>query len=129
MAYRDQEVLAHEEVCFAVLNFVIAPLRGFDHDKQRVTVSFKLRSLVGAQRIFNRQIVQPELLLHFAHKGVFRLPQPEPDEGVRLFDHLADIINGHFTQPLTGLVRHAIHNHGCGFHQATCYSIRVLVRK
>ncbi|MOA41553.1 hypothetical protein D3C78_1635240 [compost metagenome] len=83
---------------------------------------------MGTKRILNRQIVQAKLLLHLAHKGVFRLPQPEPDEGVRLFDHLADIINGHFTQPLTGLVRHAIHNHGCGFHQATCYSKRVLVR-
>ncbi|MNG98005.1 hypothetical protein D3C79_571320 [compost metagenome] len=121
MAHRDQKVFTHEEVGFTVLDFVVAPLRGFDHDKQRIAVGFELGPLVGAQRILNRQIVQAELFLHLAHKGVLRLPKPEPDEGVRLLDHVADVINGHFTQPFTGFVRHAVHNHGCGFHQATCF--------
>ncbi|MNE58623.1 hypothetical protein D3C80_1536640 [compost metagenome] len=131
MAHRDQEIFTHEEMGFAVLDFVLAPvpLCGFHHDKQRIAVGFEFGALVGTQCILNRQIMQAKLFLHLAHKGVLRLPQPKPDEGVRLFDDFADVINGHFTQPFTGFVRHAVHNHGCGFHQATCYSGRVLVSK
>ncbi len=117
MAHRHQKVFADEEVGFTVFDFVVlAPLRGFDHDEQRIAVGLQLRPLVRAQRVFDRQIVQAELLLHLAHKRRFRLPEPQPDEGVRLFDHLADIVDGHFAQPLAGFVRHTVHHHAFAVH-------------
>ncbi len=86
-------------------------LRGLQHNKNRVAILFNFGPLVGGQRIFNRQIVQPKLLLNFLHKGLIRLIQSQPDIIVRFMDRLADILDFYLFAPFSGAIDDAVYHH------------------
>ena len=86
-------------------------LRGLQHNKNRVAILFNFGPLVGGQRIFNRQIVQPKLLLDFLHKGLIRLIQSQPDIIVRFMDRLADILDFYLFAPFSGAIDDAVYHH------------------
>ncbi len=79
----QHEVRADEDVDLAELDLldVIEVTRGAQDDEQRVAVALQLRTLVGDDRVLDRDLVQPELL---ADRQELRLCRPEqPDPGHR----------------------------------------------
>ena len=82
------------------------------HHEQRFTVFLDLGALVSVPGVFDRQIVQPEFLLHFIELAIGRIAQRNPDETVWLFKIFADILNGWFGELDTVLVGNAIDQHG-----------------
>ena len=68
--------------------------------------------LVGMARVFDRQIVQTELVLHRRQLGIGRVAQRDPDEAIRPADILADIGNRDVGELLSVLVGDAVDQHG-----------------
>ena len=101
MADGEDEVLPEENVNLAVLNGArfrglrLLDLSGAEHDEQRVLVTFELRPLVGRQRVLDREIVEPELLLHLAKQRLVGLEEANPHERVGAFDDVADVVERH----------------------------------
>ena len=55
-------------------------MRRAQHHEHRILVELELRPLVRVVGVFNRQVVQSELLLHLSQHILFGLIQAEPDE-------------------------------------------------
>ena len=66
-----------EDVCLAELDVarVADELRRSEDDEERLSILFELRTLVRGQRVFDGQIVEPELPLNFAQQLEARLVQ------------------------------------------------------
>jgi len=94
MADRHHVAGPHEDVRLADLQ---APALGVhpgraQHDEEAAIVELELGPLVRAQRVLDGQVVQPELLLYAAEQGLFRLVEPDPDEGIGvLLEDVADL--------------------------------------
>ena len=68
-------------------------LGGAQHDEQRVAVLLELWSLVGAERVLDREIVQAECLLEGAQERLVGLLDADPHEPVRLAEDSADLLD------------------------------------
>ena len=80
--------LCGKDVRLSKLDVLVAePCRSQNHE-DRLAVYVQLRSLMGAERILDREIVQPELALQRAQKGSYRL---EPVEGGTRVDYELEI--------------------------------------
>src|SRR5262245_29993345 len=64
----------------AASNLAIQQRGRAHHDKQRVSIDFELRSLMGAQRVLDGEVMQSEALLHHAQQRLIWLVQTDPDE-------------------------------------------------
>ena len=80
MADADDVVLADEDAGFAEHHLALIELGGAQHHEQRVAVDLELGHLMRAQRVLDRQLVQPELRLQDAQVLLGRLVEADPDE-------------------------------------------------
>jgi hypothetical protein len=82
-------------------------MRGAQDDEDRVAVPLELRPLVRAGRVFNRKVVEGELLLHLREHLAVRLEETDPHESTRLLEDLADVRDRHLAARDAGRIRHA----------------------
>jgi hypothetical protein len=82
VAHGDDEVLAREEVDLAGLDGVLGVdvPEGLEGEEQAVGVALELGSLVGLERVLDRQRVQPERLRHLTELTLAGLVETDPDE-------------------------------------------------
>ena len=78
-----------------------------EDDEQRVLVALDLGALMRRERVFDREIVESELLLHLAKQRLVRLEEPDPHERVGALDDVADVIECHLADASAVRVRHA----------------------
>jgi len=90
-------------------------LRRAQHDEQRLPVLLDLRALVGAMRVLDGQIVEPELRLYLPQELFVRLVQTNPDEAVGLLQNLAGLLERDLADTTAARVRHAVDDAG-GVH-------------
>ncbi len=86
----EYEVAADEDVDFAEVDLfdVVEVAGGAQHHEQRVAVAFEFGPLVGDDRVFHGQFVQPELLGHGQQLRLGRPVQADPGHGVGLLAQL-----------------------------------------
>ncbi len=112
MANRDEVSRTDEEVRFAEINswpLAIQRRRAQD-DEERVAVALELGPLMGAVGVFDREVVQAELLLDLPEQRFARLVEPDPEEPVRLLEDLADVLDLDVGDPPAGGVGGAIND-------------------
>ena len=80
----------------AELDLAVHFLRGVQDDEQRIAVDLDLRALVRVVRVLDREVVQAELLLQLLEQRLVGLVQSDPDEGVRLLEDVADLVERDF---------------------------------
>src|SRR5260370_30134830 len=81
------------------------------HDEQRVPIDFKLRSLMGAQRVLDSEVMQSKALLHRAQQRLIRLVQTDPDEAAAGVVSLACLIEIDVRDPASAMVGGAVDQH------------------
>ena len=67
MAYRDDVTWTKEHMRLAKLNPVFTSIReprSADNDEHRVVIDLQFRSLMGAVRILDRQVMETECMLN-----------------------------------------------------------------
>jgi hypothetical protein len=89
------------------------------HGEQAVAVLLDLGPLVAARRVFDRQFVQVEFLLHLAHLVVGGVAQRDPDEAVGLVEVVADVLDRDVGQFFAFLVGDAVDQHGISAWQCS----------
>src|SRR5262249_3637506 len=92
MTYRHNKVFADEEMSLAELNFAglgIHLHRSHD-DKKYFAIRFELRSLVRAQPVFNRELVQLEFFLNLLEDVSAGVVKSNPYETIRLCQMVVD---------------------------------------
>ena len=98
MPDRDDEIAAQEHVHLAVPHVArlawlgIFDLRSAHDDEERVVVALDFRPLMRGKRVFDGQIVEAELLLHFPQQRLVRLVEANPHERVGALDDIADVV-------------------------------------
>jgi hypothetical protein len=113
--HRHHVALPEEHVGLAELDLAVHFLRRVQRDEQRLAVGLDLRPLVRVVRVLDREIVQAELLLQLHQQLLARLVQPDPEERVRLLQHVRDLLELDRRHALAlRVVRHAVHHHGLG---------------
>ena len=80
MADADDVVVADEDAGLAEHHLAVLQCGGAQHHEQRIAVDLELGHLVRAQRVLDRQLVQPELRLQDAQVLLGRLVEADPDE-------------------------------------------------
>ena len=78
------------------------------HDEQVLAILFDLGPLVRLARVFHRQVVQVEFVLHHVHQFLVRLEQAKPDEGVFVFQRDADVLDRDFFELDTLAIHRAV---------------------
>ena len=114
---RDDVARPDEHVRLPELDLVLLGigLRRAQHDEQRLPVLLDLRALVGAMRVLDGQIVEPELRLDLPQELFVRLVQTNPDEAVGLLQNLAGLLERDLADTTAARVRHAVDDAG-GVH-------------
>ena len=112
MAQRDEIVLAGKKVRLPEDDLVFDQRRRLYNNKNRFTVCLQLWALVRSPRILHGEFMQAKLLLHFVEQRIVRLVESDPEENVRLFDDLADIVNRERFKALTVLIGDTIYDGG-----------------
>ncbi|EFX60285.1 hypothetical protein DAPPUDRAFT_278240 [Daphnia pulex] len=86
MAYGDDELPPDKDGGVAILDFLTLQMRSARNQKQMVAIGLHLGQMARVQRIFDRQGMQPEMLLDTFQRAVVRFVQPNPDKIARPFD-------------------------------------------
>ena len=120
VAHRQHVVGADEDVDLAHVHLAGAErgsaldrlqLDQLQHGEQRVAVLLDLRPLVAVTRVLDRELVQPELLLHGSEllgRGVL---ERHPDEAVAAADPASDLLDRNVLDPAPLLVHDAVDEH------------------
>jgi phage tail protein X len=77
---------------FAEFHFLLPQLGGAGGDENMALVFLKLGTLVGGNRVFQRQRVQTERIAQAGDGLAVWRPGLDPDEAIRLPDMLTDIV-------------------------------------
>ena len=82
VAHGDEVVAPEEDVGLAELEVARrgGHVRRAQNDEQRILVQLELRPLMRVVGVFDREVVQSELLLHLPQHILFGLVEAEPDE-------------------------------------------------
>jgi len=107
----DHIAAASEDMSLAAPNLAILQRGRAHHDEQRVPIDFKLRSLMGAQRVLDSEVMQSKALLHRAQQRLIRLVQADPDEAAIGGVSLVRLIEIDVRDPASAMVGGAVDQH------------------
>src|SRR5215208_6526593 len=114
MAHRNHEVGANERVDLTELHRLglVDVTSRFQDRKQCLSVAFYLRTLVGIDRVLDRQRMQPELLSHGGELLLGGLVETYPCQSVSFTAGLVSLLEGGgFRRPTAVYVDGVVHYH------------------
>ena len=111
IAHRHHEIFADENRQFARRPLTLFQMRQCHDDKEGRGIFFYLRALLAMAGIFDRQIVQIELVLYLPQLLVGGITQRDPDKAARPQQPLVDLLDGDVGQLASVLVGHAVDQH------------------